>query len=449
MSEQKIIPVRGMHCASCELLVEKNLKGVAGVNKVKASTKKHCVMIESDGTVDEAQVAQAIRDAGYEVGEPVDRRAWFTRNGNAYAELLLAAMILLALYVVAKGTGLLQLSMATGSGTDLVSAAVIGLTAGFSTCMALVGGLVLGASARYAEVHPEASSIQKFRPHAFFNLGRILGFFLLGGLLGTVGGFLTPSAIFLGVLTIFVSFVMIFLGLQITEISPRLARWKFALPANLSRALGLNRSAREYSHTGAMALGALTFFLPCGFTQTMQLNAVASGSFVHGAFIMAAFALGTAPGLLGIGGLTSIMKGPKASLFFKTAGLAVIAFGLFNLLNGYRLTGWAAPIAAGNQNVPTVTNVVLEDGVQVARMKQTWDGYAPTEFVVKKGIPVRWLIDAENPNSCSGGVSVPSLGILEYFKVGENEIRFTPEKVGEIRFTCTMGMYPGRFVVVE
>lgn len=448
MADQKIIPVRGMHCASCEMLVEKSLKSVAGVKKVKASTKKHCVMVESDATVDEAALEAAIRTAGYEVGQP-EERPWLTRDGNAYAELLLAAMILLALYVVARGTGLLQLSMAGGSGTTVASAAFVGLTAGFSTCMALVGGLVLGAAARYAELHPEASSLQKFLPHAFFNAGRIVGFFLLGGVLGVIGGIITPSAQFLGVLTLLVSVVMIVLGLQVMRISPRLAQIKIALPASISRAFGLNRNqSRAYTHKGAVALGALTFFLPCGFTQAMQLNAIASGSFWSGALILGAFALGTAPGLLGIGGLTSLMKGPRASLFFRTAGLAVLAFGVFNFQNGYRLTGLAAPLPTADRTVPQVTNVVMENGVQVARMKQTWDGYEPHEFVVKKGIPVRWEIDAQNPNSCSGGVSAPALGILTQFKVGKNRIDFTPQKTGEIRFTCTMGMYPGRFVVI-
>ncbi len=449
MTHKHTIPIRGMHCASCELLVERSLKGVAGVTRVKASTKRCQAIMESDRPISEAEIAEAVRDAGYSVGEP-ESGAWLTDDGNAYGELLLAGIILLGLWALARQTGLLELAMAGGSGADIPSALLIGLTAGISTCMALVGGLVLGVAARHAEVHPETSSVRKFRPHAFFNAGRIAGFTLFGGLLGTAGGFLTPSARMLGILTILVASVMILLGLQLTEISPRLSRLKFTLPPSLSRALGLNRHAERYSHRGALLLGALTFFLPCGFTQAMQLSAVASGSFLSGALMMGAFAIGTAPGLLGIGGLAAVMRGQKAALFFKTAGLAVILLGLFNLGNGYRLTGFASPVGGRQGDLPTQTNVVVENGVQVARMKQTWDGYEPSEFVVRRGIPVRWEIDAENPRqSCAGGVSVPSLGILRNFTEGENLIEFTPERTGEIRFTCTMGMYPGRFIVVD
>ena len=53
---------------------------------------------------------------------------------------------------------------------------LLGLTAGISTCMALIGGLVLGISTRFAEKHPHLSGKNKFIPHLYFNLGRIIFF---------------------------------------------------------------------------------------------------------------------------------------------------------------------------------------------------------------------------------------------------------------------------------
>jgi sulfite exporter TauE/SafE len=46
--------------------------------------------------------------------------------------------------------------------------------------------------------------------------------------------------------------------------------------------------------------GALTFFLPCGFTFAMQLYALSTGNFWMGMAVMAIFAIGTLPGLLSI-----------------------------------------------------------------------------------------------------------------------------------------------------
>lgn len=68
-----------------------------------------------------------------------------------------------------------------------------------------------------------------------------------------------------------------------------------------------------------------TFFLPCGFTQSMQIVALSSGSFVSGMFIMLAFALGTLPmlALLSFGSASTIVI-KYAPLFFKSAGVVVI-----------------------------------------------------------------------------------------------------------------------------
>jgi sulfite exporter TauE/SafE len=71
----------------------------------------------------------------------------------------------------------------------------------------------------------------------------------------------------------------------------------------------------------------------------MQLYAISTGSPIQGALTMGVFALGTTPGLLGVGGLTSIIKGEYSKLFFKTAGVIVVLLALFNVSNGLNLLG--------------------------------------------------------------------------------------------------------------
>jgi sulfite exporter TauE/SafE len=159
---------------------------------------------------------------------------------------------------------------------------IVGLTAGISTCMALVGGLVLGISARFSEKHPEASPAQKFRPHIFFIIGRIISYFILGGVIGLLGKAFQLSGPSLGFLTIIVGVVMLILGAQLTEIFPRLSNGGLTLPSSISKFLGIKKHhQKEYSHTNSVLTGALTFFLPCGFTQAMQLYAMSTGKFLN------------------------------------------------------------------------------------------------------------------------------------------------------------------------
>ena len=88
-------------------------------------------------------------------------------------------------------------------------------------------------------------------------------------------------------------------------------------------------------------MGALTFFLPCGFTITAQTVALLSGSVWQGAGIMGFFALGTAPILLLIG-LSSVKffsKPHLAMTFSQVAGFLVLFFALWNIYNQMNVLG--------------------------------------------------------------------------------------------------------------
>jgi sulfite exporter TauE/SafE len=315
--------------------------------------------------------------------------------------------------------------------------------------MALVGGLILGLASRHAELHPEATAGQKFRPHIFFNLGRIIGYALLGGAIGLLGNAFKLSPNGLGALTFIVGAIMVFLGLKLVQIFPALKDRSITLPSGVARYFGMSGHAREYSHRGAVIAGALTFFLPCGFTQAMQAYAVSTGSFFKGAAVMGLFAIGTAPGLLGIGGLTSALSGRKARRFFMIAGLAVIALGLFNVKNSLGLFGFAAKQPSENSAAAPAPNAAASDSVQEVRMTQNAGGYDPDVFTVQKGRPVRWIITSTSPYSCAASIVMREYGVSQGLALGENIITFTPTRAGIVPFSCGMGMYRGRFIVTD
>ena len=434
-----IIPVRGMHCRSCELLLETGLKKISGVKKVAADYRAGRVEVHYDNVVPAAEVVKAaVREAGYQVGQK-DDLPWFSRDFTVYRNLLAAVLILFILYGLIKWLGILEVNVDTANGGLLV-ALIVGLVAGVSTCMALVGGLILALSARHAELHPEATAKEKFRPHLYFNLGRVGGYALFGGLIGWLGSAFKLSPNFLGLMTVVVGGVMIFLGLKLIEIFPILSDKTIALPKTVAKFFGLRQETKEYSHQAAAVTGALTFFLPCGFTQAMQLYAVSTGSFWQGATIMFLFALGTAPGLLSVGGLSSIFRGQRARVFFAAAGLAVILLGWYNIANGGRLFSSDQRTGKGG---------VTGGQVQEVRMTENFNGFEPSVFTVKVGQPVRWIINATAPFSCAASIVVPGYGINRQLQKGENIIEFTPKEVGEIPFSCSMGMYRGKFIVTD
>jgi len=446
--------ISGMHCRSCEVLLEERISKVPGVRRVTVHHLKGTAEIEfSDAPVQDELIEKAVRDAGYALGAG-GNPPFFTRNAMDYFELSLGLAALLFLYILAKLTGIAGGFGAAFSAAPTYPAVfVIGLVAGVSTCMALVGGLVAGFSASYAAVHQSATRWERFRPNLYFNAGRLASFAVLGGALGAFGSVFQLSSNATGFLAAAAGVVMLYLGLKLTGISPRLSRWSIALPKRFARAAGSGNTDGAYSHAGSLIGGALTFFLPCGFTQAMQLYAMTTGSFASGAIVMFLFALGTLPGLLGVGALSSALSGRTARLFFRFVGIVVVLLGLASVANGYRLTGAVLPsftrAASGNAAPSGAPAAVVVGGEQVVQMDQLANGYQPNRFTVKKGIPVQWVIDSREPWSCASSIRVPAFNIFRRLTEGQNVITFTPTQTGSLRFTCAMGMYSGVFDVVD
>jgi uncharacterized protein len=105
----------------------------------------------------------------------------------------------------------------------------------------------------------------------------------------------------------------------------------------------------------------------------------------------------------------------------------------------------------GSQQIGDISNnsAVMVDGSQEINMEVTAEGWSPTVFVLKKGVPVVWKINAKKLTYCNSEVIVPGYGLDIDLEEGENIIKFTPGKEGNVEWTCGMGMLHGTFVVTE
>ena len=445
------LEISGMTCRACETRVGKALRDVPGVDAARVSARRGRAVLETSGPIDRRRLATAVRGAGYDLG--ARERAWLTRDRRVWRDVALATAAVMILALVASAGGLLDAAAGAGGLVQtggLAVVIVLGLAAGFSTCMALVGGLVLAVSARFAERHPELDVRRRLRPHLAFNAGRIVGFAVLGAATGALGSTVTLDARSVAVLMVVVSIVMGALGLRLTAVSPRLSSGGLALPAGISRALRLDRVRGTYRDRTALLLGAGSFFLPCGFTQAVQVYALSTGSPGRAGAVMALFALGTTPGLLGLGGATAAVRGPAAERFLRVAGVVVLAFAIVNV---HGALGVLAPGLGGvGSPVPTALttptdNVTLDGDLQVLRTTQVATGYEPAAAAVYVDREVRWVIDS-TALSCATSIHAPSIGISQLLDLGENVLTFTPTEVGTITYTCAMGMYSGTIEVL-
>ncbi len=330
-----------MHCAACEVLIEKKLLEIPGVKAVDASTADGKATIEYEGKGPDITSLNAIfNQDNYFFAENKITTALPGGVGSVNPNLLglgIAACIVITFLMLDRLgiSGLFNIS----STSSVVSFFGFGILAGLSSCAALVGGMVLSLSKQWNELYsPEDSSAKRLSPHILFNLGRILSYGFLGGILGLIGSRLALSFTVTAWLVVIVSLLMIGLGLQMLGVKA-FRKFQIALPKFITRSI-----ANEKKFEGKympFIMGALTFFLPCGFTITAQTIALLSGSAMQGALVMGFFALGTTPMLLLIG-LSSVkfFSKPQLSLTFsKVAGYLVLFFALYNIWSQMSVLG--------------------------------------------------------------------------------------------------------------
>lgn len=448
------VPVAGMTCTACERRVRKALLAVPGVDDVDVSVTGGSATVRGGTLPTRADLAEAIRSAGY---EPTSG-PWLSRDGGVWWTVLGGAVAVsgaLALFL-AVGVPDVAVRFADPSRGGMLVALVLGLAAGFSTCMALIGGLVLGFSANHATLATSVSVsrgarsfLVRMRPHLAFNAGRVVGFALLGALLGGLGSTLSLPTRALAALVLAVAAVMFLLGVRLTGVSPRLAAWSPRLPTGFARILGVGSpGAGSYSHLRTALIGAATFFLPCGFTQAVQLYALSTTSPLLGGAVMATFAVGTTPGLFALGAVPKLTSGRRQITVLRVVGVAVLAFAILNATSGIQLLGLRTGSAtAYGQTVSD--NVTVSDGAQVVRMTQLEDGYEPSTVVLYAGIPTTWAIEGTSRLFCSAYLRVPSLGLEIDLAPGENAVALPALEEGVVPFTCVMGMYSGKLVAID
>lgn len=326
--------IAGTHCASCKILIEDIVGEQDFVERVNVNLKSETLDVEtkSDQKVEEIMniLADKIKPNGYTLS--TEKIFSEKKNNNVLWQAIPIGLIFLVLFFLLQKSGILNLGI--GSETTPVTSFIIGIIASLSSCLAIVGGLVLSLSAKV--IQDDKKSTKK--PFILFHLGRLVGFAILGGMLGLIGEAIGINFIFSAILGLLASVVMIMLGLNLLGF---FEKNKITLP---SKIFSFFRKI-EHATWAPILIGLGTFFLPCGFTQSMQISALSSGSFMSGLLIMFSFALGTLPvlALLSFGSV-SFAQSKYAPLFFKSAGVVVVGLGFFSLLSGIAGVGIINPL---------------------------------------------------------------------------------------------------------
>lgn len=212
---------------------------------------------------------------------------------------------------------------------SLAALFLVGLLGG-GHCLGMCGGLVTALSLQL----PAARSRTPFI--LAYNIGRVASYTAVGAIAGGIGGLgLAALRLQAAQLALFVlaQGLMILLGLYLAGVSAWITRvesvgrplWRRVQPL-------MKRLIPVRSPVGALLVGALWGWLPCGLVYSASLTALASGSVAGGAAGMFAFALGTLPNLLAMGAFAEVLKTWLTRRWVRVvAGCSVIAVALWQL----------------------------------------------------------------------------------------------------------------------
>jgi len=488
--------VEGMHCASCEILIEKKLLKHDGIKSIDASLKDSSVsmIIERGTDMDINKLNEDFKDLGYKFSTAMiqnkpkllwhkDSQGKIVINKDKVYSLGKTILVVLGLLLVFFIFEKMQLGryVSVDSRSSLPAFFLLGLVAGVSSCAALIGGLLLSMIKHWHEVYIDsADSSQKSKPHILFHTGRLLSFFILDGLLGLLGDFVSFSntTVYAG-LVIVISLVMFLLALQMLGVSWA-NKFSLRLPKFITRF-----AADEKTFQGKympFVTGAATFFLPCGFTLIAQGIALTTGSFLLGGMIMFFFALGTLPMLIGISitGLKFTSKPHLTARFSSIAGLLIIFFVIYNINGQLNVLGYSSLSDIKFTQSEIVNNtgqadddvfvfyrssdakpfdnksgsantVVVAAGEQVVNLIAQGFSYIPNSpTTITAGVPTKLVVDNQGILGC--GAFITARGLFNGFvslESGTNIIDLGSPKKGKYKVTCSMGMVPPVTITVE
>jgi hypothetical protein len=216
---------------------------------------------------------------------------------------------------------------------------IAGLLGSLGHCAGMCGPIVAAFGLSQAKHGGRA-----WTRHLRFQLGRVTTYAILGGLIGFLGGFARlqtvqdmhaccrpggaaliaaqawPWQIWV---KLAVGVLMLLMGLAMALGDRADAFMEFRLPAPLQKLMGRALSLGSLP----TALGMLWGLIPCGLIYMMLLRTLDGGDWKMGAAGMAAFGLGNAPLLLGLGLASTRLSQAWKAILLRMGGILVAAMG--------------------------------------------------------------------------------------------------------------------------
>jgi sulfite exporter TauE/SafE len=388
--------------------------------------------------------------------------------------------------------------MSVDASANLLGLAFItGVTTGGLSCLAVQAGLLATSIARQAEVdvgdqlvakhavaarkkrsnrkltkeqrRSERAALASFAqtekprgahrasPIALFLGAKLVAYTVLGVFLGWLGSVLQLSPYSRAGLQIGIGLFMLGTAARLFKLHSVFRYFVIEPPRFVTRFIRHHARNSDSTVVTPLFLGALTVLIPCGVTQAMMVLAIGTGSPLIGAAIMFAFVLGTTPVFFGVAYLATRLGEVMQTRFLQVAGAVVLILGLVSIEGGLNLMG--SPYSFSNliNSVSVSIAAASGQGQDVAAAQpdangaitiQVYNsGYSPNLIKAPAGKPVSLTVVTRGTTGCTRAFVIPSIGYQRVLPETGTVTISIPARAanGNLRFTCSMGMYSGYF----
>lgn len=444
--QSKVLKIDGMTCVNCENRIERKLKNTKGITGAKVSYSSGTAHITYDETlIGIEKIIMTVERLDYKVVKTTDQKS---SSGSDITRVLGVAVILLALYLIISQFGAFNIFNAFPQATESTGYGmlfVIGLLTSLH-CVAMCGGINLTQTVpQDTKAVAVQDKLASLTPSFLYNLGRVVSYTVIGGIVGAVGSVISFSRAMKGIVQLIAGIFMVIMGLNMLNIFPWLRKLNPRMPKIFAKKINEQKRSRS-----PLYVGLLNGLMPCGPLQAMQLYALSTGSPIKGAISMLLFSLGTVPLMFGLGVISSFISKKSTRIMTIVSAVLVIVLGLSMFSSGMSLSGFSLPAFTIGKSGSQIMKVAkVSDNIQTVTTKLHPGSYEP--ITVQKGVPVKWVIQADNKdiNGCNNEIFVPKYNIEKKLEAGDNIIEFTPTESGTFAYSCWMGMIRSKISVVD
>ena len=400
--------IEGITCQNCidkitkELLKNKNIKEVEIKNNIAT------IYYDKEITYDEL-IDPIIKLDYYTEEDYISKKKENIKNNIKLKEFIIIFLSILAVYYLLKlifKINIFTIMPKVNSSASYIVIFLAGLLSSLH-CIGMCGSINFLAAI-------EKRRNKRYKRPILYNLGRLTSYTIIGFICGLIGGFFKVNDTISGIVILLASIFMIILSLNML---------------------------------GILNIKLLNGLMPCAPLQTMQLYAIATSNPIKGALAMFFFCLGTIPLMFMIGFLVNILKGKKKVLLNKIASVLILILSILMLNRGLITLGIDITKIIPSNGI----NSIKEEDYQVVKMTLGPGNTTFKDFTVKKGIPVKLIInfDKNLENTCISSILIKDFNISKDLKPGENVIIFTPTKKGVYTYSCKMGMIIAHITVED